>query len=153
MQVEAAMHHAPFFAAHADAYGPKMRALIESGQAVRAVEYADAERQLRSFREEIRPILERVDALLMPVAGSTAPRGLASTGDPSFCAPWSFAGLPAIALPSGLAADGLPLSVQLVSASLCDLQLLRAASWCEAILAFAAEPEVPPFLTAHPTRC
>jgi Asp-tRNA(Asn)/Glu-tRNA(Gln) amidotransferase A subunit family amidase len=143
MQAEAAAHHAQLFAAHADAYGPKMRTLIEAGQRVSSTDRAAAERQLRLFREEIRPLLDRVGALLMPVAGSTAPRGLSSTGDPYFCAPWSFAGLPAIALPSGLSTDRLPLSIQLVSAPFGDQRLLGAASWCEAILAFDAAPELP----------
>lgn len=141
MQVEAAGHHAQLFAAHADAYGPNMRALIEAGQRVSEAERTAAGRQLRQFREEIRPLFDRVDALLLPVAGSTAPRGLSSTGDPSFCAPWSFAGLPAIALPSGLSTDRLPLSIQLVSAPFADQGLLRTASWCEWILAFDAAPE------------
>jgi hypothetical protein len=40
-------------------------------------------------------------ALLLPVTGPTAPQGFGSTGDPSSWAPLSFAGMPAIALPSG----------------------------------------------------
>jgi Asp-tRNA(Asn)/Glu-tRNA(Gln) amidotransferase A subunit family amidase len=31
----------------------------------------------------------------------------------------------------GLAADGLPVSLQLVGSDLRDLDLLRAAEWCE----------------------
>ena len=46
-----------------------------------------------------------------------------STGDPYLCAPWSFAGMPSIALPSGLAPDGLPLSLQLVGGALGEAPL------------------------------
>ncbi len=69
-----------------------------------------------------------------------APRGLGSTGDPYFCAPWSFAGMPAIALPSGVDAAGLPLSVQLVGGLLAEARLLGAAAWSERIIGFSAAP-------------
>jgi amidase len=65
---------------------------------------------------------------------------LDSTGDPAFCAPWSAAGLPAIALPSGVARGGLPLSIQLVGAPCAEARLLAAAAWCERVLAFGAAP-------------
>jgi Asp-tRNA(Asn)/Glu-tRNA(Gln) amidotransferase A subunit family amidase len=78
----------------------------------------------------------------MPVAPTTAPKGLTWTGDPGLCAPWSFSGLPAIALPSGLAQDGLPLSIQLVTAPFSEDRLLGVARWCEAALNFTAAPRL-----------
>jgi Asp-tRNA(Asn)/Glu-tRNA(Gln) amidotransferase A subunit family amidase len=86
------------------------------------------------------PIAARYDGLLLPTAGTPAPRGLGSTGDPYFCAPWSFSGMPAIALPSGVDGTGLPLSVQLVGARFAEARLLGAAGWCERILGFSAAP-------------
>ena len=93
-------------------------------------------------RAEAAALAERFDALLAPTVGAPAPRGLDSTGDPYFCAPWSSAGLPAIALPSGLAGNGLPLSIQLVGAPFAEARLLAAAAWCERTLAFDARPPV-----------
>jgi amidase len=84
------------------------------------------------------PLLQDTDALLMPVAGTPAPKGLASTGDPTFCARWTIAGLPAISLPSGLAEDGLPLAIQLVAGE--EPGLLAVAAWCEATLGFSSAP-------------
>jgi amidase len=86
------------------------------------------------------PLLEAHDALLSPAAPSTAPAGLASTGDAWFCAPWSSAGVPAISLPSGLAPSGLPHAVQLVGAAGRETPLLGTAAWCESVLAFTAAP-------------
>lgn len=140
MRVEAATFHAARFALHAGSYRPKIRALIEEGMAVSGVEYVRAQHTRRRFREEMEPLLDRYAALLMPVAYTTAPRGLATTGDPGLCAPWSFAGLPAIALPSGLAPDGLPLAIQLVAGAFAEDRLLAVARWCEAALGFEAEP-------------
>jgi len=140
LRVDAATFHATRFAQHADAYRPRIRALIEAGMTVSAVEYVHAQQTRRRFREEMGPILERFDALLMPVAPTTAPKGLDSTGDPVLCAPWSFAGLPSIALPSGVGGDGLPLGVQLIAGAFAEDRLLSVARWCEAVLNFTAVP-------------
>ncbi|MBI4609895.1 MAG: amidase [Candidatus Rokubacteria bacterium] len=140
VRVEAAAFHAARFATHAAQYRPKLRALIEAGPTISAVEYVAAQQHRRRFRDEMAASFERADALLMPVAGAPAPKGLDSTGDPAFCAPWSFAGLPAISLPSGLTMDGLPLAVQLVSAAFDEPRLLAVARWCEAQLGFTAAP-------------
>jgi amidase len=65
---------------------------------------------------------------------------LASTGDPWFCAPWSFAGVPALSLPSALSPLGLPHAVQLIGAAACDAELLAVAAWCERVLDFTLSP-------------
>jgi len=138
MQVEAAAAHALRFAAHAEHYRPKIRGLIETGMKIPGIEYVVAQQHRGRFRAEMAPILDRIDVLLMPVAGTPAPKGLGSTGDPTFCAPWSFGGLPAISLPSGLAQDGLPLAIQLVSGLFAEPRLLAVAQWCEAVLGFSS---------------
>ena len=56
------------------------------------------------------------------------------------CAPWSTAGVPSIAIPTGLDDAGLPLSLQLVGASRALGRLLGAAAWCEAEIGFDARP-------------
>lgn len=140
MRVEAAAFHRDRFARHRDAYRPKIRGLIEEGLAIAGVEYVRAQQARRKFREEMGPVLEQHDALLMPVAPAPAPKGLTWTGDPGLCAPWSFSGLPAIALPSGLAQDGLPLAIQLVAGPFAEDRLLPVARWCEATLNFTATP-------------
>jgi amidase len=102
-----------------------------------------ANRQREAFRLEVASLLEQYTALLTPVAPSPAPKGLGSTGDPSFCAPWSFVGAPAIALPSGVATAGLPLAVQLTAATGRDDSLLGAALWCEPVINFQTRPALP----------
>jgi Asp-tRNA(Asn)/Glu-tRNA(Gln) amidotransferase A subunit family amidase len=140
VQAEAAAFHADRFPAHADRYREKFRETLALGAKVAATDYISALRQCRRFRREMEALMPGVDALLTPVAPAPAPRGLASTGDASLCAPWSFAGMPAIALPSGLAAHGLPWSVQLVGAPWQEAALLATARWLEALLAFGGEP-------------
>jgi Asp-tRNA(Asn)/Glu-tRNA(Gln) amidotransferase A subunit family amidase len=140
VQVEATAYHEARFAGQVRQYREKFRALLETGMKVPAIDYSQALRQCRLFRRQMEMLITEFDALLMPVAGAPAPKGLTSTGDPTFCAPWSFAGVPAMALPSGIAGDGLPLGIQLVGAPFKEADLLATARWCEDILGFKAKP-------------
>ncbi len=140
VQAEAAAYHADRFRAHADRYREKFRATLAAGMQVTAVDYVPALRQCRRFRRDLEALLSGFDGLLWPVAPGPAPRGLDSTGDASFCAPWSYAGVPAVALPSGLAASGLPLGIQIVGTPWREGPLLATARWMERLLAFEATP-------------
>ena len=142
MRVEAAAAHRDLLARHAAQYPPKIKEAIGLGQAIAAVDFVAAQLHRRRFRAEMTPIATRFDALLSPTAPAPAPKGLDSTGDPYFCAPWSFAGMPSIALPSGLDPQGLPLSIQLVGAPWAEARLLAAAAWCERVLGFREAPRV-----------
>ncbi len=59
----------------------------------------------------------------------TAPAGLESTGEPTFCTLWTMLGLPSVSLPLLQGANGLPLGVQLVGPRHGDGRLLRTARW------------------------
>jgi Asp-tRNA(Asn)/Glu-tRNA(Gln) amidotransferase A subunit family amidase len=142
LRAEAAAAHAPLFAAHAREYPPRIKELVELGGAVSAPRYLAAQATRRQVRGEMAAAASRYDALLLPTVGAPAPRGLASTGDPSFCSPWSFVGMPAITLPTGVDGAGLPLAVQLVGAPWSEARLLAAAAWCERVIAFDAGPPV-----------
>jgi aspartyl-tRNA(Asn)/glutamyl-tRNA(Gln) amidotransferase subunit A len=142
LEVEAAAYHAAAFAKHADDYSPEMRKLVEAGLRHPATVYVDANRARLAFREDVMPLLMAHDALLCPTAPAPAPAGLDSTGDGSLCAPWSNAGVPAITLPSGIAASGLPHAIQLVQAAGASSRLLGVAAWCERVLAFSQAPSV-----------
>jgi Asp-tRNA(Asn)/Glu-tRNA(Gln) amidotransferase A subunit family amidase len=142
MRVEAAAYHRERFTSHPDFYRPFIHAIIEEGLSIPGFEYARARNLQREFRRDMARALEGFDGFLMPVAPTSAPKGLQSTGDPVFCVPGSFSGLPAIAIPTGSGADGLPLAVQLISAPFSEETLLKAASWCERELGFRGEPRI-----------
>jgi Asp-tRNA(Asn)/Glu-tRNA(Gln) amidotransferase A subunit family amidase len=142
MRVEAAAFHRERFERHADSYRPRIHAVVEEGLSIPGFEYVRALRIQREFRRDVTRALAGLDALLMPVAPTPAPKGLESTGDFSLCVPGSFSGLPAIAIPSGLSADGLPLAVQLIGGAFAEDRLLSAAGWCEAALAFGGAPPI-----------
>jgi Asp-tRNA(Asn)/Glu-tRNA(Gln) amidotransferase A subunit family amidase len=142
VRAESAAYHAPMWAAHAGAYPPKIREAIELGRGIPALDYLSAMQLRRRFRAEMAPLAARVDALVSPTAPGPAPKGLAATGDPYFCAPWSAAGMPAVALPSGVDGTGLPQSVQLIGLAFGEARLGLAAAWCERALGFTAVPRL-----------
>jgi Asp-tRNA(Asn)/Glu-tRNA(Gln) amidotransferase A subunit family amidase len=140
VRAESAAYHAPLWAAHAAEYTPRIREAIEVGRTIPALDYLAAMEVRRGFRRDMTPIAARFDALLSPTAATAAPPGLASTGDPYFCAPWSAAGMPSFALPTAIDGAGLPLSVQLTGEAFAERRLCQAAAWCEGVLGFAAAP-------------
>ena len=140
LEVEAAAYHEELYRAHAAQYRPRTRELIASGLTRPAVAYARAQRARLAFRRDVMPLLAEHDALLSPTAPSPAPEGLGATGDPRFCAPWSFAGVPAVSLPIGVSSLGLPHAVQLVGAAGHDAKILAVAAWCERVVSFELSP-------------
>jgi aspartyl-tRNA(Asn)/glutamyl-tRNA(Gln) amidotransferase subunit A len=140
LEVEAAAYHEEMYRAHAAQYRPRTRELIAAGLSRPAVAYARAQRARLAFRRDVMPLLAAHDALLSPSAPSPAPEGLGATGDPWFCAPWSFAGVPAISLPIGVSPLGLPHAIQLVGAADEDATILAVAAWCERVVDFDLSP-------------
>jgi Asp-tRNA(Asn)/Glu-tRNA(Gln) amidotransferase A subunit family amidase len=139
LRAETALYHHDRFGG-VTGHRPGIAEAIRSGAAMPAMDYIRANRTRAAFRAAVAPLVERHDVLLTPVAPSTAPAGLTSTGDPMFCAPWSFTGMPSISLPSVVASDGLPLAIQLTAAVGREDRLFAAAAWCEPILDFRAAP-------------
>ena len=139
-RAEAAAFHRDLYARHAAEYPKHIGEAVKAGLAIAAVDYLGAQACRRAFRKDMGAIAARYDALVSPTAAGPAPKGLESTGDPYFCAPWSSAGMPSISLPTGLAPDGLPFAVQLCGAPGAEARLLAAAAWCERIIGFKETP-------------
>jgi Asp-tRNA(Asn)/Glu-tRNA(Gln) amidotransferase A subunit family amidase len=107
-----------------------LRARIESGRDVRALDYLRAVAGIAELNESFAELFtQRYDAILTPAAAGTAPAGLDSTGDPAFCTLWTLCGMPALSVPLMQGKNGLPLGVQLVGPRHADARLLRTARW------------------------
>ena len=115
-----------------DRLSEQLRGLMTRGREVRALDYQKALARIPLLNEGFGEIFERFDAILTPAAPGTAPKGLGSTGDPSFCTLWTLLGVPAISLPLMKGENGLPLGVQLVGPRQGDARLLRTARWLAA---------------------
>ena len=88
-------------------------------------------------------IAGRYDILLTSATPGPAPKTRITTGDRRFQMPWSYSGLPTIAIPSGLHPAGLPLGLQLIAPGFAEGQLLGVARWCESVLNVRLRPPVP----------
>jgi Asp-tRNA(Asn)/Glu-tRNA(Gln) amidotransferase A subunit family amidase len=110
--------------------------LVTQGQAITAIEYANAKNTQSQMRQSVVPYLSQYDALLTIPANGEAPLGLSSTGDPMFCSLWSFLGLPAITMPIAKSRNNLPLGLQLVGKMAQDQLLLQTAKTVQTICLF-----------------
>ena len=142
LYAESAVSHAERYAQHKDLYSSQMQDLIEKGKQISCAEYVELRRHQQRFRHDLEVLCQSVDVLLTPSTPAPAPKGLSSTGDPSFNGPATFSGHPSLNLPSGLSADGLPFGVQLMSALLREDKLIAAGQWCEGVLDFREQPQV-----------
>lgn len=140
MNYEAARATLWEYRAHRGLLTPAFSARLEEGFAIDPEAYRRACAAAADCRARHAVAFDGVDALLTPSAVGEAPRGLQSTGDSVFNRIWTLLGVPAIHLPGGLGAGGLPVGVQLVGRFGEDAALLGTASRVEAVLGRAEVP-------------
>ncbi|GIF69040.1 amidase [Asanoa ishikariensis] len=119
---ELARTHAAWFPEYGDRYRPQTAAAVRQGLAVTLDDYAEATRWRREFVAAFDDA--DVDVWVTPAAPGTAPRGLDSTGHAAMSVPFSVLGAPALSVPAGHDAQGLPWGMQLVGARGADERLL-----------------------------
>ena len=132
----AARTHRETFAQHATSFGPSLRAVIEYGHALTAMDVDQALADRERLRGEMRLCFENADLLLLPVQGTAGPSLAdmrAGTSAPDwrerllrYVSPFALTGQPVLVLPCGATASGLPIGLQLVGRPLQEDVLLRA---------------------------
>ena len=139
---EAASTHQQLLRAKPEAYGPKLRDLVQLGELIDASTYLRARRIRREYQRQMGRLFEHVDLVLTPAAPGPAPAGIGATGDPVMQAPWTLADFPTMTLPFAVASNGLPLGIQLTAAPLHEGLLLEAAKAIEGGLGFRSTPNL-----------
>jgi Asp-tRNA(Asn)/Glu-tRNA(Gln) amidotransferase A subunit family amidase len=109
------------------------QAIVEQGERHTAREYLAALDAREEARKLLAPLSVGADLVLAPSALGVAPEGLAFTGDPVMCRPWTLLGLPAANFPAYRRQDGLPVGVQLVGPAGDDLSFLAGLALVEAV--------------------
>jgi len=140
MFYEGARQHSARQAEHRASLSPELNAAIDEGLAISDGDYSRALEAAGEIRKRASDLFGRCDVVASLPAPGTAPAGLGSTGDPSFCTLWSLTGFPSITIPTGLSAAGLPFGLQLAARAGAEDRLLGAAQWCEGAVAFSASP-------------
>jgi Asp-tRNA(Asn)/Glu-tRNA(Gln) amidotransferase A subunit family amidase len=124
---EMAQVHSEWFSRYESFYRPRTASAIREGQEVSTEELAILRDSPAKLRTELEALMAQagIDMWICPSAPGPAPKGITSTGSPLMNLPWTHAGMPAISLPAGYAANSLPLGLQCVGAFMADESLLE----------------------------
>jgi amidase len=114
---------------HRSALSPQMRRYIESGLQTSRADYVAAWRRVEQCRALLPQVFDTIDVLLAPCVPGEAPKGLASTGDPSMQAMWTALHTPTMTLPTHRGPNNLPVGIQLIAQRYEDDRLFACARW------------------------
>ncbi|MXP25738.1 Asp-tRNA(Asn)/Glu-tRNA(Gln) amidotransferase subunit GatA [Altererythrobacter indicus] len=110
--------------------------------------YTQAQKVRTLVQRDFMSAFEQCDVILAPTAPTAAFALGEKTGDPLemymgdvFSVPASLAGLPAMSVPSGLNADGLPLGLQIIGKPFDEQGVLNAGLALEERAGFTAKPQ------------
>ena len=136
VEAEMAETHRAWFDRYADLYRPQTAAAIRRGRVVSVDALAEARAGRAVLQRELaEQMRERgVHVWIAPAAPGPAPEGLATTGSPIMNLPWTYAGMPAISVPAGSTALGLPIGLQCVGAVGADEHLVAWAAEIAAVV-------------------
>ncbi len=143
VRAEAAFVHRAALAAGGEGFSDAVLAPLRDGECIHAQVYLEAMRERERLRAELDAVLRGHDALVLPVSAiPPPPRGRTHEAVEGGTLtvreavlgqtlPFSFVGLPALAMPAGIA-DGMPAALQVVGARDRDASLLALGRWLEA---------------------
>jgi aspartyl-tRNA(Asn)/glutamyl-tRNA(Gln) amidotransferase subunit A len=138
---ESYTYHSHWLAEFPDKYQPATRRRLiaptnagvqgENSNLMKASTYLEARRQLDVLRRQIRNVFTNVDLLILPTVPSP-PVPIAQGAEPTAVsprntAPFAVLGLPALSLPSGFTAAGLPIGLQIVGSPFAESTVLALA--------------------------
>ena len=140
LSVEWANLHRPLFEPNFDELDHNNKIRFLTGSIIPAQAYYKAQKIRAVLRQQILDALEKVDVLVLPTGPVSAPlvesvpgieskehslTGLA--GRISFTGPFNLAGTPAISVPCGFSAAGMPMGLQIVGKPFDEETVLRVA--------------------------
>jgi aspartyl-tRNA(Asn)/glutamyl-tRNA(Gln) amidotransferase subunit A len=139
VSAEAFAFHEEYLKTQPQDYGADVRERLEYGGRVLFVDYARAQRERDVIRKECDAIFSAVDVMITPTVPITAPaigETTAQWGSESealgstltrFTRPFNLAGLPALSIPCGFSAAGLPIGLQIAGRPFDESTVLRVA--------------------------
>ena len=130
MLSEAFAYHEQDLRLHLELYGEMLRERLLTGALVTGPEYVQAQRVRMQICADVAEVMKTVDVLATPTTPKTAPT-FKTMYDPELAfprtnmPPFNLTGQPTLALPCGLSASGLPLSLQLSGRAFEEATVLR----------------------------
>ncbi len=126
-------------AASPQALGPVVHSDMAIASHINQEDYDEALSERQIFTLQLNAVFGQIDALLTPTMPTVAP--LIAAPDLSgrhrqFTLPFSFAGLPALSVPCGFNAIGLPIGLQIIGNTLQEGMILRIAAAYERVTGF-----------------
>ncbi len=135
MGAEAAAYHLERLRVQPDRFGADVFERLAAGAVLPAVDYVQAQRARSRLIAQVEAWFTRVDAVLLPAAARTAPEigpdaARQMRAYPSPRRPFNLTGHPAVSVPCGVDAHGLPIGLQVVGRYWDEATVLRvAAAW------------------------
>ena len=132
MLSEAFAFHEKNLKSRANEFGEMVRARFRIGGLLTASDYVQAQRVRKLFNRELAQAFLKVDVLVTPTMTQPAApfEGYDATSTvrgPSFTAPFNLSGLPAISVPCGFTASGLPIGMQVAGKPFDEPGIFRVA--------------------------
>lgn len=137
---EAYAIHEPWLKARFNDYGELFRDRIALGGFIRGSDYVQAMRRRRTLCLEVKDAMADLDLLVSASQPTEAPRitevpKWGSMEKPSLTMPFNLTGYPAMTVPTGCGAGGLPVGLQLIAKPFQEPMLFQAAHALEQALA------------------
>ena len=117
-----------------DAMAPLLRGRMDESKNIPAGDYDAARNIAAKARAALTEILGEVDILLALSAPGAPPKGLDSTGDPTFNRLWTLMGTPCVNVPAVVVGGNLPIGVQIIADYGDDAKALAGARFLERAL-------------------
>jgi len=143
---EMAAAHLQHFRGHRREYSTVTRMNLSLARRMKATDYVHAQRHRMQLCTQFDAVMQRVDAIVTPAAGCTAPQiaKKALKTDESnltlidrimrFVRPANITGYPAVSFPAGYDSQGLPIGFQAMGRSYEEHKLLQIAALAEGLV-------------------
>ena len=89
--------------------GARLREVLAEGSEVTTENYVSARSEINNLRRQFFDAIDQSNVFYWPATPGPAPKGIGSTGEPKYIAPWTTLGGPIITLTSNQTSNDLPL--------------------------------------------
>jgi aspartyl-tRNA(Asn)/glutamyl-tRNA(Gln) amidotransferase subunit A len=143
VMAEAAAWLEPYHLKRRGEISPEVVALLDQARMISGTQYVNAQRARRVLSRDFAQVWKKVDVVFTPATPMTAPKIGATTvmlggaeedvriATTRFARPINLLGIPALSVPCGMSAEGLPIGLQILGAPFGERRVLTAGAALE----------------------